>query len=155
MHFRGHSTSISPGVLTARATCPSAALLTRIDADGVHGAVEPLPGDEAHLECRLTLRDGGLYDEVGTISFGNGNALRFRTTGVGTIEQSPDPALRHGSASWEIDGGSGVFDAARGRIVSNLLVSESGEITDHQLGVVFLPETVARPISTTPEGDVT
>ena len=68
-------------MLTAQATAPSCALVTQIDADGVHGRLEPSGGGEAHLECRITLLDERRFEEVGTISFGNGNTLRFRTLG--------------------------------------------------------------------------
>jgi len=34
--------------------------------------------------------------------------------------------------------GAGAFAAATGRIVSNFLVSETGELTDHELGVLFI-----------------
>lgn len=138
MQFRGHSTGLSPGVLTARATAPSSALVTRISGDGVHGSFERVDGDEAHLECRLTFLDDTRFDEVGTISFGNGNTLRFRSIGEGTITPSGNPHLRQGTAAWHIDGGAGVFAGATGRIVSNFLLSETGDLTDHQLGVVFL-----------------
>jgi hypothetical protein len=138
IHFRGHSTRLSPGVLTARATAPSGAFVTRIDASGVHGRLEPSEGDEAHLECRLTFLDDSRFEEVGTISFGNGNTLRFRTVGEGTLTQSGTPGLCHGVSSWDVDGGAGVFAGASGRIVSNFLLSETGDLTDHQLGVLFL-----------------
>ncbi|HST25420.1 MAG TPA: hypothetical protein VLJ76_05485 [Gaiellaceae bacterium] len=140
MQFRGHSTSLSPGVLTARATAPSSALVTRVCSDGLHARLEAREGDEAHLECRLTFLDETRFDEVGTISFGNGNALRFRSTTAGTLADSPEPGLRHGTASWEVDGGAGTFEGATGRIVSNFLLSDTGDLTDNQLGVLFLPE---------------
>jgi hypothetical protein len=138
MEFRGHSTPLQPGVVTTHATAPSGALVTRIDADGIHGAFEALDGDEALLECRLTFVDESSFEEVGTISFGRGNALRFRSVGLGSLDASPDPALRQGTAAWSIDGGAGAFAGARGRIVSNFLVAESGELTDRQLGVLFV-----------------
>ncbi|MBA3365099.1 MAG: hypothetical protein H0U03_04845 [Actinobacteria bacterium] len=141
MQFRGHSNRLSPGVLTARATAPSSALVTEIDCDGVHGRLEAREGEEAHLECRLTFLDVVRFEEVGTISFGNGNTLRFRSAGTGTLATSADPGLRHGAAAWDVDGGAGVFAGASGRIVSNFLLSDSGELTDHQLGVLFLHGT--------------
>jgi hypothetical protein len=139
MQFRGHTTPLSPGVLTARASAPSGALVTRIDGNGVHGTFEALDGDEALLERRLTFIDETTFEEVGTISFGNGNALRFRSVDAGALVPSPDPQLRQGTSAWEIDGGAGAFAAATGRIVSNFLVSETGELTDHELGVLFIP----------------
>ncbi len=138
MQFRGYSTPLSPGVLTARATAPSSALVTRIDAAGVHGRVETTEGEDAHLECRLTFLDSARFEEVGTISFGNGNALRFRSAGAGVLGASPDPNLRHGTAAWDVDGGAGAFAGATGRIVSNFLLSDTGDLTDHHLGVLFL-----------------
>jgi hypothetical protein len=139
MQFRGQSTRLSPGVLTARATAPSSALVTHVDPDGVHGHLEERAGEEAHLECRLTFLDDCRFEEVGTISFGNGNALRFRSSSDGTLAPSAEPGLRHGAAAWVIDGGAGAFEGATGRIVSNFLLSETGDLTDNQLGVLFLP----------------
>lgn len=140
MQFRGQTTPLSPGVLTARASAPSGGLVTRIDGDGVHGTFESAEGEEALLECRLTFIDENRFEEVGTISFGNGHALRFRSLSVGTIAPSGDPGLRQGAASCEVDGGAGAFAGATGRIVSNFLVSEAGELTDYELGVVFVQE---------------
>jgi hypothetical protein len=139
VHFRGQSTRLSPGVVTARATAPSSALVTEIDADGVHGRLEPRDGEEAHLECRLTFLDESRFEEVGTISFGNGNTLRFRSAGVGTLVSS-QPGLRHGAVAWDVDGGAGAFKGASGRIVSNFLLADTGELTDHHLGVLFLSD---------------
>jgi hypothetical protein len=139
MQFRGHSTLLSPGVLTARATAPSAALVTEVDPEGVHSRFEVRDGEEAHLECRLTFLDRTRFEEVGTISFGNGNALRFRSAVEGTLADSAEPGLRHGAIAWEIDGGAGAFEGATGRIVSNFLLSDTGDLTDNQLGVLFLP----------------
>jgi hypothetical protein len=144
MQFRGHSTRLSPGVLTARATAPSSALVTEVDPDGVHSRLEIRDGDEAHLECRLTFLDETHFEEVGTISFGNGHALRFRTAAEGTLEPSAEPGLRHGAATWVVDGGAGALEGATGRIVSNFLLSDTGDLTDNQLGVLFLPGTERR-----------
>lgn len=144
LHFRGTSSALSPGVLTARATAPSGALATLIDDAGPHPRFETLDGHEAHMECRLTFADDLHFDEVGTISFGNGNTLRFRSLAPGVLEASAEPGLRHGSAAWAIDGGAGVFARATGRLVSNFLVADSGELTDHQLAVVFLDERTDR-----------
>jgi len=141
MQFRGQSTRLSPGVVTAQATAPSAALVTQVDEDGIHGRLELGDGAEAHLECRLTFVDETRFEEVGTISFGNGHALRFRTVAEGTLEPSAEPGLRHGSAAWIVDGGAGALQGATGRIVSNFLLSDTGDLTDNQLGVLFLPDS--------------
>jgi hypothetical protein len=122
LEFRGYSTALSPGVVTARATA-----LTEAFGDG-----------EALLERRLTFLSETTFEDAGTISFGNGSALRFRSVGLGTLGASPAEGLRQGTAAWVVDGGSGTFAGASGRIVSNFLVSDAGELTDHQLGVLFL-----------------
>jgi hypothetical protein len=125
LEFRGYSTALSPGVVTARA---------RALADGF--------GDgEALLERRLTFLSESTFEDAGTISFGNGSALRFRSIGLGTLGASPTDGLRQGTATWVVDGGAGLFAGASGRIVSNFLVAAGGELTDHQLGVLFLQET--------------
>lgn len=139
MQFRGQSTRLSPGVVTARATAPSSAFVTQVDPDGVHGRLEVRDGEEAHLECRLTFLDDTRFEQVGTISFGNGNALRFRSASEGTLADSVEPGLRHGAVAWEVDGGAGAFEGVSGRIVSNFLLSDTGDLTDNQLGVLFLP----------------
>lgn len=139
MQFRGHSTRLAPGVVTARATAPSSALITQVDRDGIHSRLEVRDGQEAHLECRLTFLDDARFEEVGTISFGNGNALRFRSAAEGTLADTAEPGLRHGAVTWEIDGGAGTLEGASGRIVSNFLLSDTGDLTDNHLGVLFLP----------------
>jgi len=127
--FRGNSVALAPGVLTARATAPSDGLASSVGGDG-----------EALLERRLTFLSETSFEDAGTISFGNGNALRFRSIGLGSLGPSAEPGLRQGTAAWVVDGGAGVFAGASGRIVSNFLVAASGELTDHQLGVLFLQE---------------
>ena len=51
---------------------------------------------------------------------------------------SPDPHLRHGTLMWQVTGGEGQFEHAEGRISSNLLVSDTGDVTDNQIGVIFV-----------------
>jgi len=126
LEFRGYSTALSPGVLTARGTAPANALSD---------------GGEALLERRMTFMSETSFEDAGTISFGNGSALRFRSVGLGSLGPSARPDLRQGTAAWIVDGGAGAFAGASGRIVSNFLVSEAGELTDHQLGLVFLADT--------------
>jgi hypothetical protein len=138
LQFRGHVTPLEPGVLIAHASAPSCALVTTIDGDGVHATVEPREGGEALLELRLSLHDDGAFEQLGSVSFRNGDALRFRSVGRGVLERSPQAGVCHGSAICEVDGGSGRLAGASGRIASSFLVSDTGELTDHQLGVLFL-----------------
>ena len=140
LDFRGNATFSEPGVLLARANAPSGAFRTTVDGDGVRGRFEPAPGGEATLEARLSLLDDGAFEAAGTISFGNGNALRFRSLAPGVLGPSPDAGLRHGTVVSEIEGGDGSLAGATGRISSSFLVSDTGELTDRHLAVLFVRE---------------
>ena len=41
--------------------------------------------------------------------------------------------------SWRVEGGEGQFAGASGLITSNFFVGEDLAVTDHHLGVLFLP----------------
>lgn len=149
LQFRGRLEPISPRVLEARATAPSQVLVTTVDRDGVAARFEPREGDEALLRLRLVLAHDDSFDEVGTITFGGGHALRFRTVSPGRLVGSPDPNLLHGAAVWEVERGEGQFEGARGRITSNFFVSDTGEVTDNHFGLIFVAPA---PLRTTLDG---
>ena len=137
LQFRGFARAVSSDVLEARATAPASMLVTSIGADGLRGHFESGETDEALLESRLVIADGAL-DVSGRVTVGHSNLLRFRALGRGRLNRSPDPHLRQGAIVCEIVGGEGQFDCATGRITSNLLLSDSGDLTDTHLGVLFL-----------------
>jgi hypothetical protein len=107
-------------------------------SDGVLRRVETELPDGARLESELLFADEVTFREQGTLSFSSGNDVRFRTLGTGQLTASPDPALRHGTVTWELDGGSGRFDQAAGRITSNFTVAADGAVEDAHAGLVFL-----------------
>ncbi len=141
LQFRGQAFEGVPGALTATTRAPSCAVRTTLDEDGVHARYEAFDGGYAICRSRVVLAGEREFDETGSISFGNGNTLYFHTIGQGVIGASPDPELRHGSCVREVVGGEGQFARAEGRITSNFLLSETGEITDTQVGVIFVPVT--------------
>ncbi len=59
---------------------------------------------------------------------------------MGHLAPSPDPRLKQGTVAWELDGGSGRFAGATGRITSSFTVTEEGEVADEQLGLIFLAD---------------
>jgi hypothetical protein len=120
MRFAGRTSEVSPGVLRR---------------------VETALPDGAQLESEVMFTDESSFREQGTIRFGPASELRFRTLGTGHLSPSSDPSLRHGTVTWELDGGSGRFEGASGRISSNFTVTDEGEIADEQLGLVFLAST--------------
>jgi hypothetical protein len=115
MQFRGQAREVAPGVVRKIAE-----------------------GAETRLESDVSFSDETTFREEGTIDFGDGNRVRFRTLGVGWLGLSPEPELRQGAVIWEVDGGNGRFEDAQGLITSNFLVSDTGDVTDNQFGVVFV-----------------
>ena len=98
-------------------------LLTR-----AHGPHALFGGEhEAVLEGRLSLLDGGAFELAATIGL--------------------DEGLRSGTAICEVDRGSGLFTGATGRIVSSFLLSDTGELTDMQAGVVQLAVAVVDEVA--------
>jgi hypothetical protein len=113
----GRTEAVSPGVLLRR-------------------EVE-LP-DGARFESEVLFAGDMSFREQGTISFAAGSDLYFRTLGTGSLVRSPQPGLRHGTVTWELDGGSGRFEHASGRITSTFTLTDDGEVADEQHGLIFL-----------------
>ena len=141
LQFRGVAVDVEPGVLSLRASAPGGALTTVVGDDGVHGRYEGADGDEALMEARLVVSDDR-FEGAGLIRFSIRDALHFRTVG-GRLTATPDEHLRQGAAIAEVDGGTGQFASASGRITSNFVLSDTGEVTDHQLGLVFVEPDLA------------
>ena len=64
---------------------------------------------------------------------------RFSTVVDGHVGPSAWPEIAAGAAHWKVEGGEGQFAGATGLITSNFTLSETGEINDYQLGVIFFP----------------
>jgi hypothetical protein len=151
MQFTGQVTPVgtSPSVMKAAMTAASCTMTTVVGPDGLRGTLEPASGGHATFESEVTFVGGfessevtsageGGFKETGTITFGEGgNRLRFSTIGQGYIGPSTEPNLKQGAVMWQVEGGEGQFEGARGLITSNFTVSEAGEVTDHQTGVIF------------------
>ena len=136
LQFRGSVTESEPGVLHKQASAPGSALETLIDANGLRSRFVWIADDtEARLDSLLRLVNDQAFTGAATIEFGHGHALRLR--GCGELIQTASTELRHGVAVWVVEGGEGQFADASGRITSNFLVSQTGDLTDSQLGVVF------------------
>ena len=112
---------------------------TRAVPVGIDASATRLDGIRtAEALCRRNLElwaDGSLV-QTGEITFGAGDAVTFRARGM--LGASPDPHLRHGTAVFEVTGGRGRLAGATGFVTSNFLLSDSGELTDHHLGLLFL-----------------
>ena len=140
LQFRGRTSRSPARRMVAELSAPSSALVTNLLAEGLHGRYELAAGGEARLRSELVMEDDELRSE-GTITFGPGHELRFRTVGAAPLAPCPDPHLTQASVISEVTGGTGQFDGACGQIVSNILVSDTGEVTDNHLGVIFVEAT--------------
>lgn len=141
MRFAGRATPAGPdgNVLRASTTSPSTVLTSRVVADGLTGAVETVPGGEATFASEVTFTSETDFLETGTITFGDGNVLRFSTVGSGYLGASADPARKHGTVMWRVEEGEGQFAGVSGLITSNFFVGADLAVTDHHFGVLLMP----------------
>lgn len=138
LEFRGHI-SVDGDGLVVHASAPSCTHQTQLADDGIAARFFfGDSGDEALLESRLLVDEEGTFSAVATIDFGHGHRLWGRTLDNGRLAGSADEHLRHGTATIHIVGGTGQFAGATGRITSNFVLSDTGDLTDNQLGMVFL-----------------
>jgi hypothetical protein len=136
LQFRGQATRLAE-CLRKEARAPTCALMTSLSPDGVHGHYVWASGDdEAFFTSTLAITDGDTFEEEGTIVFSRGNAVRIR--GRGQLAATPDPHLLQGAVIWDVSSGDGQFAGASGQITSNFFLSDTGDLTDNQLGVIFI-----------------
>ena len=128
LESHGQATPVSPGVLLMRTS-------------GVHRLFGQ--NGEALLEGRLSLLGDTAFELAATIGLGDGSAIRLRTVEPGSFDDVSHPGVRAGTAICEIDRGSGRLAGATGRLVSSFFLSETGELTDTQAGVVRFAEELA------------
>jgi hypothetical protein len=139
IQFKGRAApGASPNVMKASTSASSTTVTTEIGAEGVHGSIKPAAGGKAEFESEVTLAGETSFLEKGSIRFGDGNRLHFSTIEHGYLGDSADPKLKSGAVMWRVDGGEGQFAGATGFITSNFTLSDAGEITDNQFGVIFV-----------------
>jgi hypothetical protein len=151
MQFNGQVAPVgtSPSVMKATMTATSCTITTTVGPEGLSATIQPAAGGYAEFESEVTLIGGfesevttageAGFKEAGTITFGEGgHRLRFSTVGQGYLGPSADPQLKQGSVIWQVEGGEGQFNGAQGLITSNFTISNTGEVTDHHFGVIFV-----------------
>ena len=140
MQFKGKAEpGASPNLMKAATSASSNTLTTVVGADGVQGKFESAAGAKAQFESEVTLTGATSFLEKGTIRFGErNNLLHFSTVEHGYLGDSADPKLKSGAVMWRVDGGEGQFAGATGYITSNFTLSDAGEVTDNQFGVIFV-----------------
>jgi hypothetical protein len=141
MRFTGHAEPVGTAgnVLKAATTAPSTALTSIIGAGGLAGDIRLVDGGEAVFTSEVTFTGETSFQEVGMIAFGDGHRVWFGTVGSGYLGASADPARKHGTVMWQVEGGEGQFAGVSGLITSDFIVGDDLAITDHHFGVLFLP----------------
>ena len=142
LRLRGEAVEIGGGRLWAESRAPGCLFVPATGPDDVAARLEGFGGGEAVCRRELELREDGTFVAAGEISFSADDALTFGAEGG--IGESPDPRFRHGAAICEVTGGRGRLGGVRGAIASTFLLAESGELTDHQLGLLFLEQPAAK-----------
>ena len=139
MQFNGKAgPGAAANVMKASTSASSTTITTEIGAEGVHGIIQSAAGGKAEFESEVTLTGETSFLEKGTIRFGDGNRLQFSTIEHGYLADSADPKLKSGAVMWRVDGGEGQFAGATGFITSNFTLSDAGDVTDNQFGVIFV-----------------
>jgi hypothetical protein len=141
LRFRGTArrTGIDGNVLETASSAPSCRIETSFDSGRLTGQLTQESGAEATAKSAMVFTGETSFQETGTIELGqSGHRLRFSTVGSAYLDPVSDGGCRHGAAIRRIDGGDGQFAGAHGLIASLVVLSDTDEITDNQLGIVFL-----------------
>jgi hypothetical protein len=137
LQFRGQATPLGSKLVQLKLTAPSSALITTVGPMGVLGRFSDVSGGEAFLDSELVFDKESSFADRGTIEFGRGNTLRFHAI-RSRLTHCPDSRLKHGAAIHQVDGGEGQFAGSEGLITSNFLISDTGDVTQNHLGLIFI-----------------
>lgn len=137
LRFRGQVVRLESGRLWTEGRAQGGLFVPATGPDGAASRFASFGGGEALCRRELEVEEDGSFVATGEIDFGAGDSLTLRATGE--IVSTPLPALRRGTAICEVTGGRGRLAGAMGSIASQLLLADSGEFTDHQLGLLFVP----------------
>jgi len=140
IQFRGRVTGDAPP--RAHSIAPSSEIVSVIGEEGIACTIRPVAGESARFESEVHFIDEsrGTFTESGSITFGDGrHRLFFSTIGQGFMIPGPEPGLKRGTVSWQVDRGEGQFEGATGLITANFTIGDAGEVTDNQFAVLYLP----------------
>ncbi|HYP05795.1 MAG TPA: hypothetical protein VER03_06130 [Bryobacteraceae bacterium] len=144
MHFRGQASPSAehPKVLRTASSGTSCTLETVVNSAGVETTLHPAAGDLAFLESEVRLAGGDAFEGQGVLTFGDEgeHELRFATVHPGHLGPTGVSGLMAGSVSWHVKGGTGRFESATGLITSTFTLSDSGDVSEYQCGLIFLAD---------------
>ena len=143
--FPGRGAQISPERRRATTTATSQLHRARLTATGVEATVEMLEGVEtATLEAEIELTGDGTFVESGRIRYGAAGSVTFETVGRGVRGPSAIPGRVVGAVIWRVVTGDGRFADATGYITSNFSVDANGDVVDHHVAQLIIPDESSR-----------
>jgi hypothetical protein len=138
LEFRGTAGAGPDGRRRARSTAPSQSLTTVLGAGTVQTEVKALDGEQAVLESAVERFPDGSFVEDGTITYGRAGSITFETVARGTVGPAPIDGWTSGAVMWNVTGGRGAFEGARGLITSNFTVNAQGQVIDHHVARLYV-----------------
>ena len=141
LEFKGSAAPVpgAEGKLRAKTTASSQVFRTALTAKGVETALESERDGAATFESEVEIIGEGTFVESGSITYGTGGKVTFKTVGRGILGASGVMGLQRGAVIWEVTGGEGQFAGATGLITSNFRVGAEGEVVDNHFARLFLP----------------
>ena len=140
--FRGRVTGDAPP--RAHSIAPTSEILSIIGEEGIACTIRPVAGESAHFKSEVHFIDEsrGTFTESSSAAFDEGlHRVFFSTIGQGFMIPGPQPGLKRGTVTWQVDRGEGQFEGATGLITANFTIGGAGEVTDNQFAVLYLPCT--------------
>jgi hypothetical protein len=144
MHFRGQASRSGENSTVLRTTSSgtSSVMRTVVGPDGVETTLQPADGDLAFFESEVHITPPDSFEGKGTLTFGEESAheIRLSTLRPGYLGPSADHGHMAGTVSWKIEGGEGQFASASGFIASTFTLSDAGEVSEYQCGLILIPQ---------------
>lgn len=144
MHFRGQLSRSAGNESDLRVTSSgtSCTMETVVGASGAETTLHPAAGDLAFEETQIHLTGQHGFEGSGVLTFGDDgeHSLRFEAANGGQLGPSGVSGVMAGAVSWRVSGGEGRFASASGFITSTFTVTDSGELSEYQCGLIFVPE---------------
>lgn len=140
LRFVGHVASRGDAfnVLSVTASSPGCVITTVAGPNGMSGECASVAGEVIACESEMTFIGETTFHVAGVIHFRSDHSVRFRTVGPGYLIPRIDSQRLQGGSLWQVEGGTGQFTGASGLITSKFSISDTGEISDHQCGVLMI-----------------
>jgi hypothetical protein len=143
MHFRGQASSSTESTKTLKTTSSgtSCTMQTVVGPTGVETTLHPAAGDLAFLESQIQLSAEHRFQGAALLSFGEDgqHGLQLQTED-GHLAPSGISGAMAGSVTWRVVGGTGRFDSATGFVASTFTLSDGGELSEYQCGLLVLKD---------------